>query len=384
MKDFFNKYVNKEQLKKIIDWCMANRRFFFAAFLFVLLLLVLRFGTGPDKRRESADTQTETVTEEATETESVVEFELDAEFEQDAYENINTLVQNYFQAYAAGDTEKLETLAFPISDTEKSYIGVFSEYIEAYENVACYTKHGLTDGSYLVSAYYDMKFYGVETTAPGLGFFYVETGEDGACYINNLYSPYNLSRTETSLDPNIYSVILKYEQQEDSVKLRQQVEKAYNDAVASDVDLATMISTTIPNAMASWIESVNALGQSTEEETEITETEEETQTQQEETENQNTEVPEENTADEPAEEETVAEEPVEEQPQVDPNAPVKVKVNYSSVNIRKTPSASGEFVAAAQKGDVFTKIGEEGEWTKIEFDGSDAYIKSDLLKIVTE
>ena len=88
--------------------------------------------------------------------------------------------------------------------------------------------------------------------------------------------------------------------------------------------------------------------------------------------------------DEPAEEENVAEEPVEEQPQVDPNAPVKVKVNYSSVNIRKTPSASGEFVAAAQKGDVFTKIGEEGEWTKIEFDGSDAYIKSDLLKIVTE
>lgn len=369
MKDFFN----KEKVKRIIDWCIANKRFFIAAALFVALLVLLWACTGPNAPQKEPSSDTETPSTEPTTEESTIgNFELDSDFEKDAHEDINNLIANYFKAYASGDVDTLEMIATPISDNEKSYINVFSEYIESYENVVCYTKSGLTENSYLVSVYFDLKFYNVATMAPGLDFFYVETADDGSVYINNLYSPYNLSRTENELDPNVYAIILKFEQQEDSVALREEVETAYTEAVASDVDLATMLSTTIPNAMTAWMESLSAPAQDT--------TEPEEQDTQEQTE----------TVEEPAEEpqeEPAEETPAEEQPDPSPEetpAVVKVKVNIKSVNVREEPSKSADVIAGAKKGDTFTKLGEEDNWTKIDYKGKTGYIKSEYLTEVTE
>ena len=47
---------------------------------------------------------------------------LDDEFEVDAYPKVNELVQEYFKAYAAGDVDAIEKIAYPITETEKSYI----------------------------------------------------------------------------------------------------------------------------------------------------------------------------------------------------------------------------------------------------------------------
>ena len=52
---------------------------------------------------------------------------------------------------------------------------------------------------YLVSVSMEIKFTGVDTTAPGLDFFYVRTNDDGTLYIDNLYSQYNLANQELSL-----------------------------------------------------------------------------------------------------------------------------------------------------------------------------------------
>lgn len=429
MKEFFNKiksFFKKEKIKKVTDWCIKNRRFFFAAFLFIALVVVLYACTGPNAKKNAKDNAADGG-QASTENGAAADFTLDPDFEKDAHADVNELITSYFAAYASADIDALEAIASPISDNEKSYIRVFSTYIESYENISCYTKSGLTDNSYLVSAYFDLKFYGVETMAPGLDFFYVETKDDGSLYINNLYSPYNLNRTENTLDPNVYAVILQFGQQEDAIALRDQVKSAYSEAVASDVDLATMLSTTIPNAMTEWMESVITPAENTE--AGETQTDEPATGDGSDTSADSTDAADggsnapadngdaadnggdapadngdtadgggdapadngdaaDNGDDAPADDAAVADTPVDntsdETPAVNENKEVKVKVNIKSVKVREKASTSSDVIAGAEKGDTFTKLGEKDGWTKIDYNGKTGYIKSDYVDEVTE
>lgn len=429
MKEFFNKiksFFKKEKIKKVTDWCIKNRRFFFAAFLFIALVVVLYACTGPNAKKNAKDNAADGG-QASTENGATADFTLDPDFEKDAHADVNELITSYFAAYASADIDALEAIASPISDNEKSYIRVFSTYIESYENISCYTKSGLTDNSYLVSAYFDLKFYGVETMAPGLDFFYVETKDDGSLYINNLYSPYNLNRTENTLDPNVYAVILQFGQQEDAIALRDQVKSAYSEAVASDVDLATMLSTTIPNAMTAWMESVITPAENTE--AGETQTDEPATGDGSDTSADSTDAADggsnapadngdaadnggdapadngdtadgggdapadngdaaDNGDDAPADDAAVADTPVDntsdETPAVNENKEVKVKVNIKSVKVREKASTSSDVIAGAEKGDTFTKLGEKDGWTKIDYNGKTGYIKSDYVDEVTE
>lgn len=429
MKEFFNKiksFFKKEKIKKVTDWCIKNRRFFFAAFLFIALVVVLYACTGPNAKKNAKDNAADGG-QASTENGAAADFTLDPDFEKDAHADVNELITSYFAAYASADIDALEAIASPISDNEKSYIRVFSTYIESYENISCYTKSGLTDNSYLVSAYFDLKFYGVETMAPGLDFFYVETKDDGSLYINNLYSPYNLNRTENTLDPNVYAVILQFGQQEDAIALRDQVKSAYSEAVASDVDLATMLSTTIPNAMTAWMESVITPAENTE--AGETQTDEPATGDGSDTSADSTDAADggsnapadngdaadnggdapadngdtadgggdapadngdaaDNGDDAPADDAAVADTPVDntsdETPAVNENKEVKVKVNIKSVKVREKASTSSDVIAGAEKGDTFTKLGEKDGWTKIDYNGKTGYIKSDYVDEVTE
>ena len=169
------------------------RRYIAAGVLFIAMVIVLVKCTGSQK------TPTEPVQDEQT----TDQADLAEEFQVDAVPEINTLVADYYKAYQEGDIDALETLAQPISDTEKSYIKLFSEYVESYDNLKCYTKSGLGEGEYVVSVYLEMKFKGVETTAPGLDFFYVRTDETGKPYIDNAYSQFNQSNMENSTQADV-------------------------------------------------------------------------------------------------------------------------------------------------------------------------------------
>ena len=59
----------------------------------------------------------------------------DAEFEIDAYSEINEIIQEYFDAYVVADFDRLEAVATPISDMEKSYITAMSPFYEEYQNI---------------------------------------------------------------------------------------------------------------------------------------------------------------------------------------------------------------------------------------------------------
>ena len=170
---------------KILMFIKQNVRYITAGVLFLALVLILVKAGSPKQPQNGQDVAATEVTSEAS-NDAVQEFEVDA------YEDVNTLINQYYTAYAAGDTDTLQTIATPLSENEKSYISVFSQYVDAYQNIKCYTKQGLDASSYLVSVYVEVKFKDVDTVAPGLDFFYVRTNDDGSVYIDNLYSQYNL------------------------------------------------------------------------------------------------------------------------------------------------------------------------------------------------
>lgn len=338
-------FLKKETFQKMIDFCKKNIRYITAGVLFVVLVIVLAQCTNPKDKKE-AQNVIETEQTEVSDTAA-------QEYEVDANPAINELINNYYTAYANGDIATLSTLASPISANEQSYIGVFSQYVEGYQNISCYTKKGADDTSYLVSVYMEMKFVGVDTLAPGLDFFYVRTNPDGSLYIDNLYSQYNYANQENALDANIQSLITQFEQEDDVVALQQDVQAKYESALAADPNLSNMISTTLKDAIASWVTSV------TTQSTETTETE----TPQEET---------------PQEETPQEETPQEETPQ-EPQVTTETVYTTSKVNVRSAADENSDKLGTAEGGTSFTRTGTDGDWSIIDYNGSTGYIKSEFL-----
>ena len=241
--------MQNEKLKKFTDFFVKYRRYFCAAVLFVILVVILVKCTGPQKDQKETQNGTQGVTQ-------TTEYQEIGKLQKDADPELVTLMENYYAAYAGGDTDSLEMIAQPLSDNEKSYITTFSEYYEDYQNITCYSTKGATDDSYLVSVCYDLKFKGVDTPAPGMDFFYVERDGKGNLIINNIYSAYNFNFLDQDLDANLYSLILAYEKSDEVVALQKEVQTSYNEAVKSDEKLANMVGGTLRNAMAKWRETI--------------------------------------------------------------------------------------------------------------------------------
>ena len=335
---------------KILMFIKQNVRYITAGVLFLALVLILVKAGSPKQSQSGQDVAATEVTSEAS-NDAVQEFEVDA------YEDVNTLINQYYTAYAAGDTDTLQTIATPLSENEKSYISVFSQYVDAYQNIKCYTKQGLDASSYLVSVYVEVKFKDVDTVAPGLDFFYVRTNDDGSVYIDNLYSQYNLKIKENALDTSIQNLISEYEGSEDVNSLQKEVQDKYDTAVASDDKLSEMIQTTIPNAITEWAGTI--VSQNTE--TESTEQ----QVPEETTEAEQTETPEENT-DQPEENGPTQSEP-------------DTVYAVDTVNVRAAADTESEKLGTLEQGTALTRTGTDGEWSIVNYNGQTGYIKTEYL-----
>ena len=49
-------------------------------------------------------------------------------------------------------------------------------------------------------------------------------------------------------------------------------------------------------------------------------------------------------------------------------------------NIRAEASSDSEVIGSAQAGEEVTRVGEEGEWVQVEYDGQTGYIYGELLE----
>lgn len=353
-------------MQQLKDFIIKYKRYIGAAVIFVVLVLILVNCTGPKKGNTDTQAGTEISGTQAT------EYQLEGKLKKNADPELVELIKNYYTAYAAGDIESLEPLAQPLSDNEKSYIGIFSDYYESFDNIVCYSMPGATDDSYLVSVCYDLKFYEIDTAAPGMDFFYVERDGKGNLYINNVYSSYNFNFLDEDLDANLYSLILNYEKSDDVVALQQQVQAKYDEAVASDEKLANMVGGTLRSAMTKWRDSVAAT-QNTEDATDVTPaTTEETQ---------KTETTE--SKDDTKKDDTKADDNKSDDSKKDTKKESGTVKTKDICRVRAKASTDSEMIGTVNKGVKLKKIGTEGDWTKVKFQGQTGYIKTEFLKKVS-
>lgn len=345
----------KDGTAKALDFVREHVRYFAAGALLVVLVLVLAMcakpGTGGGIGQASSSA-------ESTEAEDVEEA-----YQVDAYEEVNALISQYYTAYASGDLATLTAIATPVSANEQSYITLFGQYVDEYQNIKCYTKSGLDANSYLVSVSMEIKFTGVDTPAPGLDFFYIRANDEGTLYIDNLYSQYNLANQENALDTSVQSLIYEFENDTDVLALQSEVQDRFDAAIAADANLSMMIQTTIPGAIRDWVAQVTAQNAQAQADAGQTENAE-----------GNGETP-----GEDANDDTTFVEESEQTDDAQETTQTEQLATTDRVNVRAGADTSSEKLGTVEQGTVVTRTGVEGDWSKIDYNGSTGYIKNEYL-----
>lgn len=414
MKDFF---------VKVKEFCSDNKKYVGVAAVLLCLIVLLAVVTANGKKDKKENTE---VTEQTQV--SVEDFQFETEYTDDKKDEITQLLQNYYTAYVSADLDTLANIAYPMTDNEKSYIGVVSQYYETVSDITVYSKAGLENGSYFVSVENNIKFYGVDTVAPTLDFFYIATDDNGQLYINNVYSNFNRTYAEEELDSGIVSLISKYTSDSDFANLQESVQSKYDEAVNSDANLKEMLETTLTGAIKQWYTTVRVDNstQTTEQSTEQT-TEQSSQqqaddqaatdqssqaTDQNAQNTQNTDQAAQNTADQNAQNaqntDQAAQNTTDQSVQNTTDQAAQNTADQSAqnttdqaaqdtqpseyavqttdvVNVRAIADPNGKLLGKLTEGVKLTAYGTYGEWTKISYSGSEngvGFIKTELLKTV--
>lgn len=257
--------------------------------------------------------------------------------EQDAIESVNTLVHSYFDALASGDVTTIKALRDYTDETELIKIEKKSDYIESYDNIVCYTKPGITQDSYFLYVTYDMKFVGIDTAAPGLIAMYVYTDDNGNMLIDG------------DMDESITASMKLVTNQDDVVDLYNKVDVKFTEAVAQDEQLSSFLVET-PKQIKTAIGEALAQAEASTEEGETSESQSESET---------------------------------EEMQVSTIVNEEVKAT-DTVNVRSSDSEEADKLGKVQKGTTLTRVEQKiNGWSKVIYEGKEAYIKSDYLELVS-
>lgn len=356
------------RVKPIKKFSVDYKRYIGAAVLFLLLVLVLVKCAEPVEPSEKPDSTEPTNTQNESESQGDTQQlpELEGKVEKTTDAEVTALIAKVYRAYTENDVRALEESYSVLSDNEKSYMEVFSEYKEEYRNVECYALK-LNENEYFVSSCYELKFYNVDTAAPGMDFFYLQRDDEGKLYVNSAYTTYNFNFMEQDLDAGIYAKILAYDKSEVVVAIQQDVQSRYDAAVAGDEKLANLIGGTLRAVMTNWQSSINA-DPTTEPTEDDTQGDEDTQG------SEGTQ----------GVEDTQSSEDPQGGGQTDPPAQdttYQVRVVTNS-RIRRSANVNSEQLGRAEAGDTFKAIGTENGWTKIEFGGGVGYIRNDLIETI--
>ena len=303
------------------------------ACIIVIVAIISLVKVRASKNSDSA-VNTETVSEKSGD--GVITEEPLAE---NAYPEVNELMQKFYKALADGDVDTIKALKDHNTDTEIITYQKKSEFIESYNNVTCYTKNGTEPNTYFVYVSYDVKFNNIETTAPGLNALYVYKNDEGTLQIDG------------DMDESVTATFKLVTSQDDVVDLYNRVDVQYKEAISADENLNTFLAE-YPDKIKTSVGV--ALAQL------------ETQSSEEST-------------DEASEDETSAatEEPA--QSQV-----VNQKVRtISTVNVRSSDSEEADKIGKAEEGTELTRVEEKiNGWSKVIYEGKEAYIKSDFLEVI--
>ncbi len=314
------------------EFILGHYQYFIVGLLFIILVIVLAVFSSkhkkdkdePDEAVEEDAQTVEVSADEPVATDQNAEIPLTTEgLQVDAYPEVNNLVNTYFTAMAAGDVATLESICSSLDDAAKIRIIERAKYTESYDDIRCYTKPGPVEGSYIVFAYYQIKFQNIDTKAPGLSSLYVCSNPDGSLYVYNGELPENVS-----------TYIKGVAAQDDVVALLNQVDSEYNTAAEQDKTLKAFMDA-LPAKLDEAVAAQLASGQ-----------------------------------------------PVDTSAAAATDAATEVQVKTTdAVRIRSSAddSSDSNIIAKSAAGDTFTRIAEEGNWSKIKYKDTTAYIRSDFL-----
>ncbi len=340
----------KDRLDDIKDWISDHAKIVMPVILVICVLFTVLIAVNANKKAAAEEEAQMAESTEVADTAALltedVETVPELPLEENAYPAVNALVSSYYSALAEGDLDTVSSINAFVDDTEKIRIQEMSKYIDSYPQLDVYTKAGPVEGSYLVYVYSKVKFTEYDEMVPGMQAFYVCTDENGNCYIN-----------EGEDNSVVTNYIRDISLQDDVVDLNNKVAVEYNELLESDeelnaflVDLAQRIDVSVGEALA------KAEASQAQEETAAVENTETAEAAE-------------------AETEQVAEE-----------SPVNVTKTVRAtdvVNVRSSDSETADKVGKAQIGDEFTLLEEKGNgWSKITFDGKDAFIKTEFLEPV--
>lgn len=327
----------KDKLLTVKDWILDHRKIVMPAILIVCVFITVLIAVNAnqrDKLEKEAEAAALAAAEQQTE-EEVQEMPT-YDLEENAYPEVNNVVRAYYDAQASGDMETISSLNTYLNDIQKIKVEELSKYIESYPQLDVYTKPGLTDNTYVAYVCSEVKFYDLDTTIPGMQTYYIGQDEDGTYYINN-----------GTYDDTVSNYIKEVTLQDDVVDLNNKVVVAYNDLLAEDENLSEFL--------AYMKEKINEdVGEILAQADQPEQTEEETEQTTEET--------------------------------TEDMTPVTIKARATDVvNIRVSDSEQADKLGKAQVDQEFTVLEQkENGWSKIEYEGKDAYIKSDYLEVISE
>lgn len=340
-------HMLKEKSIDVKDWIMDHTKIVMPLVLVVCVLITVLVAVNANQRealKKEAELAAAALT--AAEGNTSVDGLTSPQFEleENAHQEINSVVRSYYDAQASGDIETISSLNTYLDEIEKIRVEELSKYIESYPVLDVYTKPGLTENTYVTYVYAEVKFQDIEQELPGMQTYYIGQDENGNFFIND--GAYNDS---------IWNYIKEVTLQDDVVDLNNKVVVEYNELLANDEELSEFIAYLKEKINEDVGEILAAAEQpDVSDETDSAGTEDVTQ------------------ADASAEGTT------------DSNVIKTVKAT-DVVNIRTSDSETADKIDKAQVGQEFTLLEEKGNgWSKVEYDGKEAYIKSEFLEVVAE
>ena len=307
-------------------------RYYIIGGLFVALLVVLIVVWARGSHKETDEEDNESTIPEL---ETTVEVPKD-KYEENAYDDVNSLVASYLGAMSTGDTETMASLSSSLSDDMKAFYEAQAKYVGNYSNYNVYTKKGPAENSYFLLATYDLTINGQSKSLPALISLYVCRNESGALYINS-----------ESLTADEEAYILELVAQKDFAELINKIEMDYNSALEDDSSLAAAA-----NALKDEI---------------------------------NKDAQEILVAKQQKDLEEAAEAEAAAQAEALAAASSQVRCTSENVNIRASASTDAESIGKTKTGDIYTRYEKmENGWSKIDYNGKEAYIKSEFLEDVED
>ncbi|MDD6340093.1 MAG: SH3 domain-containing protein [Butyrivibrio sp.] len=337
----FTQFIERMKKDKMFAGYVYGGLVIIIALVVIIICVAVSKGKGTDQVDETREVQVEQV--EQSEEETVSEDETPAEpafvddgsLQENAYDEVNQVVNSYFTALAAGDRNAVSQLKSDTNEEELIKIEKKSAYIEAFENITVYTKLGLADNSYITFVYYDINFKDVDTLAPGLTTLYICPSDDGSLHIY-----------DDDLDEETSNRIKEAAGEADVVDLFNRVEVAYNEAVEADANLKKFMDE-LPTKLDTEVAAALA---------------------------------EQEAGEAAAEEAANVEEPTAEQPV----QTTETVVTTDTVNVRSSDSENADKLGKLDVGTQVTRYeARENGWSRIDYNGQEGYVKSEYLSVVS-